>query len=97
MTRPGAREAVPVELELHNEPLPLAAPFRIAGHVFEAMPATVVTLRDGACVGRGEAAGVYYNHDPPDAMLAPLAALRPRIEAGSDREAPRALLPARGA
>ena len=38
---------MPVELALHNEPLPLAAPFRIAGHVFEAMPATVVTLRDG--------------------------------------------------
>ena len=48
--------AVPVTLELHNEPLPLAAPFRIAGHVFESMPATVVTLHDGVHAGRGEAA-----------------------------------------
>src|SRR5690606_23093500 len=93
----GACEAVPVELELHNEPLPLSAPFRIAGHVFEAMPATVVTLRDGGHVGRGEAAGVYYNDDHPDAMLATLEALRPRIEAGIDREALRTLLPAGGA
>jgi L-alanine-DL-glutamate epimerase-like enolase superfamily enzyme len=96
-TFPGAREAVPVELELHNEPLPLAAPFRIAGHVFEAMPATVVTLRDGACIGRGEAAGVYYNDDHPDAMLATLEALRPRIEAGIERPVLRALLPPGGA
>ena len=76
---------VSLHLELHNEPLPLAAPFRIAGHVFEAMPATVVTLRDGAFIGRGEAAGVYYNDDHPDAMLATLEALRSRIEAGIDR------------
>jgi len=84
-------------MELHNEPLPMAAPFRIAGHVFEAMPATVVTLRDGALVGRGEAAGVYYNNDHPDTMLATLEALRPRIEAGIDRDVLRTLLPAGGA
>ncbi len=84
-------------LELHNEPLPMSAPFRIAGHVFEAMPATVVTLRDGPHAGRGEAAGVYYNDDHPEAMLATLEALRPRIEAGIDRDALRGLLPAGGA
>ncbi|WP_337926455.1 dipeptide epimerase [Luteimonas saliphila] len=88
---------MPLALELHNEPLPMAAPFRIAGHVFEAMPATVATLRDGAHVGRGEAAGVYYNNDHPEAMLATLEALRPRIEAGLDRETLRTLLPAGGA
>ncbi len=84
-------------LELHNEPLRLAAPFRIAGHVFEAMPATVVTLRDGPHVGRGEAAGVYYTGDGPDTMLATLEALRAEIEAGIDRKALRSLLPAGGA
>lgn len=89
--------AQPVELELHNEPLPLSAPFRIAGHVFSAMPATVVTLRAGAHVGRGEAAGVYYTHDHPDTMLATLEAMRARIEAGLDRETLRTLLPAGGA
>ena len=50
----------------------MSAPFRIAGHVFEAMPATVVTLRDGPHAGRGEAAGVYYNDDHPEGMLATL-------------------------
>jgi len=95
---PFPREAVvSIELKLHIEPLPLSAPFRISGHVFEAMPATVVTLRDGDCVGRGEAAGVYYNNDFPQAMLATLEALRSRIEAGLDRAELRNLLPAGGA
>ena len=86
-----------LEVELHIESLPLAAPFRISGYVFEAMPSVVVTLRDGECVGRGEAAGVYYNNDHPEQMLATLEALRPRIEAGMDREGLRALLPVGGA
>lgn len=89
--------AGPIELDLHNEPLPLSAPFRIAGHVFDAMPATVVTLRDGTHRGRGEAAGVYYTDDRPEMMIATLEALRPRIEAGIDRHTLRALLPAGGA
>src|SRR3546814_18146127 len=61
------------------------------------MPATVVTLGDGDYIGRGEAAGVYYNDDHPEAMLATPEALRPRIEAGIDRETLRTLLPAGGA
>ncbi|HEL4287979.1 TPA: dipeptide epimerase [Stenotrophomonas maltophilia] len=88
---------VALRLELHNEPLPMSAPFRIAGHVFEAMPATVATLYDADFIGRGEAAGVYYNDDQPDTMKATLEALRPRIEAGIDRDALRQLLPAGGA
>ena len=88
---------VSLKLELHNEPLPLSAPFRISGYVFDAMPATIVTLRDGDRVGRGEAAGVYYNDDRPDGMLATLQSLRPRIEAGIDRDAANALLPPGGA
>lgn len=84
-------------MSLHNEPLPLAKPFRISGHVFEAMPATVVTLRDGDLVGRGEAAGVYYLDDHPDKMLPTLEALRDTIEAGLSRAALRELLPPGGA
>ena len=48
-----------LSMTVHNEPLPLSAPFRISGYVFDAMPATVVTLREGAYQGRGEAAGVF--------------------------------------
>lgn len=84
-------------LELRNEPLRLSAPFRISGYVFEAMPATVATLRRGRHAGRGEAAGVYYLDDRPEGMLATLEANRAEIERGIDREQARALLPPGGA
>lgn len=86
-----------VTLTLRNEPLPLAAPFRISGYVFEAMPATVVVLHDGRFEGRGEAAGVYYLDDTPATMLPTLEALRGTIEAGLSREELRSLLPPGGA
>lgn len=88
---------LPFELELHNEPLRLAQPFRISGYVFDAMPATVVTLRRGGHCGRGEAAGVYYMDDRPEGMIRTLEALRPRIEAGLDRARLDDLLPPGGA
>lgn len=86
-----------LELELHNEPLPLSSPFRISGYVFEAMPATVATLRDGRHRGRGEAAGVYYRNDHPEGMLATLESHRPVIEAGISREEVQQLLAPGGA
>lgn len=61
------------------------------------MPATVVTLQDGAHTGRGEAAGVYYLDDRPESMIQRLETLRPRIEAGLDRARLMQLLPAGGA
>ncbi|MFT3762071.1 MAG: dipeptide epimerase [Pseudoxanthomonas sp.] len=85
------------EFELGIEPLRLSAPFRISGYVFEAMPAVVATLRRDGHVGRGEAAGVYYNDDRPEGMVATLEALRPRIEAGLTRAEANALLPPGGA
>jgi len=86
-----------LKLELHNEPLPLSSPFRISGYVFDAMPATVATLRDGAQEGRGEAAGVYYLDDRPDGMLATLESHRGAIEAGIGRDEVQRLLPPGGA
>lgn len=86
-----------LQLSLHNEPLPLATPFRISGYVFEAMPATIVCLRDGVHDGCGEAAGVYYLDDVPERMLATLESHREAIEAGLTRADARALLPAGGA
>jgi len=88
---------VPVRLELRNEPLPLSAPFRISGHVFTDMPATVATLHHAGHTGRGEAAGVYYLDDAPPTMLATLESHRETIEAGIDREQLRRLLPPGGA
>lgn len=86
-----------VTMNLRNEPLEFKSPFRISGYVFNAMPATVVTLSDGEHEGRGEAAGVYYLDDNPDGMLATLEALRGAIESGLSRDGLRELLPAGGA
>jgi len=86
-----------VELLLRNELLRLSAPFRISGHVFENSPVTLVTLRHGLCVGRGEAAGVYYTKDEPAEMIRTLEDLRERIESGITREELRAILPPGGA
>ncbi len=86
-----------VSLTLHNEPLPFKAPFRISGYTFHDMPATVVTLRDGDHIGRGEAAGVYYLGDVPTSMLETLEAKRATIEAGITRAQLRELLPPGGA
>lgn len=88
---------LPLQLELRNEPLRLAEPLRISGYVFEAMPATIVTLRRGGHRGRGEAAGVYYMDDRPEEMIRTLEALRPRIESGLDRGQLAGLLPPGGA
>ena len=86
-----------VELELRNELLRLSAPFRISGHVFETSPVTIVTLRQGQCIGRGEAAGVYYLRDEPVDMLRTLETLRGSLEAGVTRAELRELLPPGGA
>ena len=86
-----------VELIVRNEMLHLAAPFRISGHVFEHSPVTLVYLRRGLEIGRGEAAGVYYTNDLPEQMQHTILGLRDRIEAGITREELRSLLPPGGA
>src|SRR5437588_11926789 len=86
-----------VGLEVHNENLPLRAPFRISGYTFHDSPVTLVTLRNASVEGRGEAAGVYYLNDTTDRMLAAIEAHRDAIERGLTREDLRSLLPPGGA
>ena len=86
-----------IGLEVHNENLPLKAPFRISGYTFHDSPVTLVTLRDGSVEGRGEATGVYYLNDTTDRMLATIEAHRDAIERGLTREELRSLLPPGGA
>ncbi len=86
-----------MKLTVARESLPLNAPFRISGHVFETSDIIVVTLEDGDARGRGEAAGVYYLGDDVDHMLAAIEAARGAIEAGIDRMGLRDLMPAGGA
>ncbi|MFQ3594794.1 MAG: dipeptide epimerase [Sphingomonadaceae bacterium] len=84
-------------LSLAVEHFPLKAPFRIAGHVFRETSVLVAEIREGAHVGRGEGAGVYYLGDDSDHMLELAEYARPAIEKGADRETLARLLPAGGA
>lgn len=86
-----------LQLDLSVHPLPFKAPLRIAGRIFEGIPAIRVTLSDGICTGRGEAGGIFFIGDDVDHMLAEVEQYRFHIEGGIDREALRALMPARGA
>ena len=74
-----------------------AAPFRIAGYVFDAMPSIVATIDEGALGGRGEAAGVYYTGDDQDRMIAGIEEIRSAVEAGLNRADLQAALPPCGA
>ncbi len=77
----------------------LTEPFVIARHVYtEANVVHVEISADGA-VGRGEAAGVDYRGDTPEAMLVQLRALAAELEAGEtlDRASLANRLPSGGA
>lgn len=84
-------------LNLATDTLPLRSPFRISGYTFSDVKVFVVRVRDGAFEGQGEACGVYYLNDEPDAMAAQIDAHRERIEAGISREELRSILPPGGA
>jgi L-alanine-DL-glutamate epimerase-like enolase superfamily enzyme len=84
-------------LTVAAETLPLAAPFRISGFVFEEQEVVVATLDDGSHRGRGEASGVYYLGDTAQTMVAAIEAKRGAIEAGIDRAALQRLFPPGGA
>ena len=86
-----------VQLNVAIEPLKLATPFRISGHVFTSHDVVVVTLTRGRHVGRGEASGVYYLAEDAQAMVATIEGVRSQIEGGADRMALQSLLPPCGA
>src|SRR5262249_24920944 len=77
--------------------LAFAAPFRIAGRVFDGQDAVQVSLDDGRQRGRGEAAGVFHLDDDAAHMVAAIEARRREIEGGIDRAALQQLLPIGGA
>ena len=87
----------PLTLTYRRDAMVMREPFRISGYLFEAMPAVIAAVSDGALTGRGEAAGVYYLNDDPAHMEAEIERCRDAIEAGISREALRALLPPGGA
>ena len=83
----------PLSLDIERIDLPLRRPFRISGYVFEVTPVVVVTARRGAHSGRGEAAGVYYLNDTPDAAAATLRDFKRTMPTDLSRTSLQALLP----
>jgi L-alanine-DL-glutamate epimerase-like enolase superfamily enzyme len=85
-------------LRVAIEKFPLKEPFHITGHTMVDTDVVTVELEKDGFVGRGEASGVYYrkNDDVPG-NVKQIEAVRARIEAGTDREALRRLLPIGGA
>ena len=88
---------LPVRLQAGIERWPLVSPFRIANYLWESLEVLVVKLEHNGCVGLGEAAGVYYLNDRPDAMLIQVERVRSAVEAGVGRESLQRLLPRGGA
>src|SRR4051794_38326973 len=72
-------------LQVERAAMRFAAPFRIAGYVFDSMPSIIATVGEGAIGGRGEAAGVYYKGDDQDCMIAGIEKIRPAVECGLSR------------
>ncbi len=86
-----------VTLDHHRDAMRFRKPFRISGYLFEAMPAVVATISDGAFSGRGEASGVYYLRDDQSHMQSEIESVRAAIESGAGRDELRQLLKAGGA
>jgi L-Ala-D/L-Glu epimerase len=86
-----------LKLAVSVERLAFAAPFRIAGYVFEHQDAVVVTLEDGEYCGRGEACGVFFLGENAERMAAVVESHSGAIEGGIDRDTLQCLLPPGGA
>jgi L-alanine-DL-glutamate epimerase-like enolase superfamily enzyme len=83
-----------VELNVAVERLPIAGRFVISrGAKTEAVVVTV-TLRDGAPIGRGECVPYARYGESCENVVAAIESVRGRIEAGADRGALQAMLPA---
>src|SRR5450432_1359888 len=84
-----------MQLKVDTESWVYKTPFRVSRGAQAALDVVVVTLSDaGGCVGRGEAAGVDYDGETAELLVAQIEAVRPAIEAGA---ALADILPAGGA
>jgi len=86
-----------MRLKVTAHPMTFREPLRIAGRLFEGIPAIRVELRDGVISGRGEAGGVFFTGDDVPHMLAEIERFRPAIAAGINRGELRGLMPSGGA
>ena len=74
-----------------------AEPFRISGHIFDAIRSIVVRIWEGAYQGRGEAAGIYYLGENQQQMIETIEAVLGDVEEGLTRNELQTLLPPCGA
>jgi L-alanine-DL-glutamate epimerase-like enolase superfamily enzyme len=82
-----------LELRARIERFPLKEPFHITGHTMTDSEVLVVEVEADGCVGKGEAAGVYYRQsDRPSDALYQIETVRERVEAGIDRQTLQMLL-----
>ena len=92
-----ATTTAPRTLTVEKAAIRFAEPFRITNYVFDAMPSIIARIVAGKCVGRGEAAGVYYLGDDQQHMLETVERVRSDIESGITRDELQHLLPPCGA
>lgn len=75
----------------------LSKPFRIAGYEFTDAPAVIVSIQQDDCLGRGEAAGVYYLGESVESMVKHIKEVTTLLEAGMTRDELLLSMPAGGA
>jgi len=85
---------VAVTLTLAEEAFPIAGRFVISRGARTIAQVVAVTLRDGEAVGRGECVPYARYGESPESVAAAIESARDAIEAGADRQALGALLPA---
>jgi L-Ala-D/L-Glu epimerase / N-acetyl-D-glutamate racemase len=85
------------KLQVERRVWALREPFVTARGPETECPVIVVRLEEGGHVGRGEAVGVDYHGETLDTLTAQVEAVRPRVEAGVQRQELLALLPPGGA
>ena len=85
------------QLTARTERWPFEKPFRITGYEWTQSEVLVVEARVGEACGRGEALGVYYHDDEPEAGLRQIEALAARARDGGSVEELVAALPPGGA
>lgn len=82
---------------MRREQWQMRAPFHITGYVFTELDCLVVELAQDGCIGRGEAAGVYYLNDTVQSAIEQAAAIASELARGLDRSGLQQALPPGGA
>ena len=86
-----------LKLKVYPKNWPLHKPFKISRDVHTHSETMVCEISDGEHTGRGEAAGVSYDDETAESIIAQVQSVASQIEAGITREALQDVLPAGGA